>query len=93
LIDQNGEDVARVKSLQEEKSSVNEAREGKELAIALSGIAFDRRLKEVKYLYSGVSESQFKEFKKNKDLLSAGELRVLDEIASIKSKLKIDKSK
>jgi translation initiation factor 5B len=83
LIDQNGEEVARVKSLQHEKSSVNEATEGQELALALPGLAFDRRLKEIKYLYSYISKEQFKTFKKNKDILSQKELQVLQEIADI----------
>jgi len=86
IIDDKGESVARVKSLQHEKETVIEAKEGQELAIALPGIAFDRRLKDVKYLYADISESQFKQFKKNKELLSAGELKVLQEIVDIKKR-------
>lgn len=88
LIDENGEEVARIKSLQLDKSSVEQASEGQELAIALPGIAFDRRLKDIKFLYANISDSQFKEFKKNKDLLSSSELKVLQEIAVIKEKTK-----
>lgn len=84
LIDESGEGIARVKGLQKEKESVQEAREGDELAISLPGINFDRKLAEKKFLYSQISERQFKDFKKNKDLLSAAELRILDEIARIK---------
>jgi len=84
MIDETGEEIARVKSLQKEKESVNEAKEGEELAVALPGIMFDRKLKERKYLYADVSEKQFKKFKDNKDLLSANELKVLQEIADIK---------
>lgn len=84
LIDDKGEEVARIKSLQHEKSSVDIAKEGQELALALPGIAFDRRLKDVKYLYANISEKQFKQFKENKDLLSASELKVLQEISLIK---------
>ncbi len=84
LIDDKGIDVARIKSLQLDKSSVNEAKEGQELALALPGVAFDRRLKDVKYLYANISDKQFKQFKENKELLSAGELKVLQEISVIK---------
>jgi translation initiation factor 5B len=84
LIAEDGEEIAHVKSLQLDKSSVEEATEGQELAMALPGVNFERRLKEKKYLYANISDKQFKEFKKNKDLLSSGELRVLDEIAKIK---------
>jgi hypothetical protein len=68
-----------------DKETVVEAKEGQELAMALPGVNFERRLKEKKYLYADVSDKQFKEFKKNKDLLSSGELKVLDELAKIKN--------
>lgn len=84
MINERGEEVARVKSIQHEKATVTEATEGQELALALPGIAFDRKLKDVKYLYANISDRQFKDFKKNKELLSANELRVLQEIAVIK---------
>lgn len=84
LIDENGEQVGHVKSFQEEKTPVMEALEGKELAMSLPGITFDRQLKAVKYLYSDISEQQFKQFKKNKDILMESELRVLNEIMNIK---------
>jgi len=84
MINERGEDVARVKSIQHEKASVEQATEGQELALALPGIAFDRKLKDVKYLYADISDRQFKDFKKNKDLLSSAELRVLQEVSVIK---------
>lgn len=86
LIDDKGEKVARVKGLQLDKAGVQEAKEGQEVALSLPGVNFERRLKnqEVQYLYSDIGAKMFKEFKKNKDLLSAGELRVLQEIARIK---------
>ena len=86
LIDTNGESIAHVKSLQYEKATVETATEGQEVAMALPGVAFDRRLKEVKYLYADISNKQFKEFKKNKDILTANELKVLQEISDIKRK-------
>ena len=84
LIDESGEDIAHVKGIQSEKKSVNEIEAGAEVALALPGVNFERQLQERHFLYANVSESQFKEFKKNKDLLSADELRVLQEIAEIK---------
>jgi len=35
-------------------------------------------------IYSDISEKQFKEFKKNKDLLNDEEIKILKEIAEIK---------
>lgn len=90
LINEEDESVARVKSIQADKSSVNEALEGAEVAISLPGVNFERRLGDKKYLYSQISESQFKAFKKNKDLLSSVELKTLQEIADIKRKKKED---
>lgn len=84
VFDESGESVARVKDLQLDKKSVDEAEEGKELAIGLPGTNFERRLGDKKYLYSNISGKQFKEFKKAKDLLSEGEKKVLQEIAEIK---------
>lgn len=86
MIDDKGEDIARVKSLQLDKTTVQEAGEGSELALALPGIQFDRVLKDSKYLYADISEKQFKQFKKNKDLLTGNELKVLMELMEIKQR-------
>ena len=90
LIDETNEQISKVKALQADKSSVGEATEGMELAVSLPGINFERQLADKKYLYSQISESQFKEFKKNKDLLTQSEIKILAEIAEIKRKKKSD---
>lgn len=84
LINEKGEQIAHVKAIQQDKSSVREALEGASVAISLPGVNFERQLNEIKYLYADISESQLKQFKKNKDLLSSGELKVLQEICQIK---------
>ena len=66
LIDDKGEKVGKIKNLQSENKSVNEAHEGMELAISMPGINFERRIKEVNFLYSDIAESQFRNFKKTK---------------------------
>ena len=86
LINEKGEEVARVKGLELEKESVNQATEGQEVAMSLPGTNFERQLKETKYLYSALSDKQIKEFKKNSDLLSSSELNTLSEIEDIKKK-------
>jgi translation initiation factor 5B len=86
LINEQGDEVARVKSMQLEKESINEVEEENEVAIALPGVNFERKLKEAKFLYSEISAVQFKKLKQNKDLLSQKELRILQEIADIKRK-------
>jgi len=88
LINETNEKLNKVKGIQSEKKSVEEAVSGMEVAISLPGVTFDRQLKSTNYLFSDLSESQFKEFKKNKQILSSEDLKILQEIADIKRKEK-----
>ncbi len=90
LIDEKGEKIGRIKNIQSEKKSIEEAGEGMEIAVSVSGVNFERVLKDKNYLYSDISESHFRNFKKNKDLLSPNEMKTLQEIAEIKRKKKMD---
>lgn len=90
LIDNKGEKIGRVKAIQSENKSVEEAQEGMEIAVSLPGVNFERELKEKEFLYSNISNSQFKTFKKNKDLLTGKETSLLQEIAEIKRQEKSD---
>ena len=90
LIDENGEKVGKIKNIQSEKKTVQEANEGMEVAVSMAGINFERVMKNKNFLYSDLGESQFKTFKKNKDLLSGSEMKILQEIAEIKRKEKAD---
>ena len=90
LIDDKLEKIGRVKNIQSENKSVGGASEGMEIAISIPGVNFERQVKDTKFLYTDISESQFKNFKKNKDLLSSGELSLLQEIAEVKRIKKAD---
>jgi translation initiation factor 5B len=90
LIDQKNEKIGHIKNMQSENKSVEEATEGKELAISMPGVNFERKMKNIIFLYSDITESQFRNFKKNKDLLSGSEINLLQEIAEIKRKSKSD---
>lgn len=90
LIDEKGEKIGRIKNLQSEKKTVEDAGEGMEIAVSVSGANFERALKDKNFLYSDISEQHFRNFKKNKDLLSPNEMRTLQEIAEIKRKKKAD---
>ena len=90
LIDAKGEKAGRIKNLQANNKSVDEAGEGTELSISIPGTNFERKLKNKEFLYSDISESQFRTFKKNKDLLSSKEIGLLQEIAEIKRKEKAE---
>jgi translation initiation factor 5B len=90
LIDEKNEKVGKIKNMQSENKSVEEATEPQELAISVPGVNFERRMKDVDFMYSTITESQFRTFKKNKDLLSSSEINLLQEIAEIKRREKSD---
>ncbi len=84
LIDKSDEKAGRIKNIQSENHSVDEATEGMEVAVSIPGSNFERKLKDKEFLYSDISDSQFRNFRKNKDLLSSQEISALQEIAVIK---------
>ena len=84
LINKDNEKIGRIKSIQEEKTNLQEAIKGKEVAISIPGVNFERQLKTGETLYSNLSEFQFRKFKDNKSLLTQDEIKVLQEIAEIK---------
>ena len=88
LINEEGESIAKVKDIQEQNKKVDEAMQGREVAMSLPNVVFDRQLADTGYLYSDLSEKQFKEFKANKDLLTQDEIQTLQKIAQIKRKQK-----
>ena len=90
LIDDGGEKIGKIKNIQSENKSVQEAKEDMEVAISIPGINFERQIKNKNFLYSNILESQFKNLKKNKDLLNRNELKILQEISEIKRKEKSD---
>jgi len=89
LINSKNEKIGRIKNIQEEKTSLPQAEKGKEVAISIPGVNFERQLKEGETLYSNLSESQFRKFKENKDLLGSDEKSILQEIAEIKRKKEV----
>tara|TARA_Y100000310_G_scaffold162257_1_gene162243 strand:- start:1022 stop:2761 length:1740 start_codon:yes stop_codon:yes gene_type:complete len=89
LIDENGKEIAKIKDVQENQNKVEQAEQGKEVAISLPGTTFDRQLSNINHLYSDLSEKQFREFKDNKSLLTQDEIQALQKIAEIKRKEKV----
>jgi translation initiation factor 5B len=90
FIDEKGEKVGKIKNIESEKKSVQEAGEGMEVAVSMPGLNFERAMKDRNLIYSDLGESQFRTFKRNKDLLSGSEMKALQEIAEIKRKVKAD---
>jgi len=89
MINREGNKIGRIKTIQEEKTNMPSANKGKEVAISIPGVNFERELQKGEFLYSNLSEIQFKKFKENKELLSQDEIRVLQEISAIKRKTNV----
>jgi len=70
MINKNGEKIGRIKTIQEEKTNLHMVAKGKEVAISISGVNFERQLQKGEHLYSNLSDTQFKKFKSNKELLT-----------------------
>jgi translation initiation factor 5B len=84
LINNQDKKVGRVKSLQDDKTPVDKAEKGKELAISIPGLNFEREITKGEFLYSQLSEFQFRKFKEYKDLVNSDEKSILQAIALIK---------
>ncbi len=86
IIDVEENKIGNIKNIQSEQKSVDEVKEGSEVAISIPGLNYERQLKGKKFLYVNLGESQFRNFKKNKDLLTLTEINILKEIVEIKRK-------
>ncbi|VVB79264.1 putative translation initiation factor IF-2 [uncultured archaeon] len=84
MINNLDEKIGRIKAIQADKTSVQHAEKGKEVAISMPGVNFERQLKVGEFLYSQLSEFQFRKFKEYKDILSSEEKSILQEIAAVK---------
>ncbi|MCK4996678.1 translation initiation factor IF-2 [Candidatus Pacearchaeota archaeon] len=85
----NKEDVkiGQIKEMQVDRATVSNAVKGKEVAISMPGVNFERQIKVGESLYTNLSETEFRKFKEHKDLLSSEEKTVLQEIAVVKRRL------
>lgn len=78
--------IGHIKEIQEEKKNVHHAEKDKEVAVSMPGVNFERELHVGESLYTNLSETEFRKFKENKNLLSSDEKSILQEIAQIKRK-------
>ena len=88
LITADNEQIGKVKAIQLQNEPVHEAERNMEAAISIPGVTFDRQLKDERFLYSDITEAQFREFKKNRELLTGDEISCLQEISDLKRKQK-----
>ncbi len=81
-----GKRITSVKSMQEGQDAISVAEQGKQLAMAMDDVAVGRQIQESDFLYTDVSEEEFRKLKELKKYLSSREVEVLKEIAEIKRK-------
>lgn len=86
ITDADENKIGKIKNIQSDQKSVEEAGEGLEVSISVPNTNYERQIKGKNFLYSQIGESQFKDFKKNKDLLTGNEIKIIKEIAEIKRK-------
>jgi translation initiation factor 5B len=84
FINREDKKIGQVKEIQEDKKSVRETLSGKEVAVSMPGVNFERQITIGEHLYTNLSETEFRKFKEHKNLLSSEEKAILQEIAQIK---------
>lgn len=84
FINFDDEKIGHIKEIQHNNKNVSEAGSKQEVAISMPGVNVSRQLSVGENLYTNLGESQFRQFKENKDLLSSDEKKILQEIAQIK---------
>ncbi len=85
LMTSEGKKLTELKEIQDNKETVSEAKQGKEVAISLPNVTCGRQIKENDILYSNIPQEDFKKLKKlMKKYLNESEVQLLKEIAEIK---------
>jgi translation initiation factor 5B len=86
LMNNKGQQLTCIKSMELEKKSINEVHQGTQLAISLPNITIGRQAQEGEILYTFHAESEFVALKKFKKFLTKQEIEALKEIAEIMRK-------
>ncbi|KXA90887.1 translation initiation factor IF-2 [candidate division MSBL1 archaeon SCGC-AAA259A05] len=84
LMKKNGEEIGTIREIQSEKETVSEAKTGDELALSIEGPTVGRQIKEGDVLYIDIPKEQIIKLKEMSDMLTEDEVRVMEEIISIK---------
>lgn len=84
LIRDDGKQVGKIKSIQSEKKSVQVARQGMEVAVAIEGATVGRQIKPDQILFVDISQEEARKLQEME--LSPDEADVLDKLIKIKRK-------
>ena len=85
LMNDDGRYIGRIKGIQSENQSVNEAFQGEEVAISIDGVTVGRQIKKDEILYTELPEKDAKKLKEL-DVLNIDEKDLLNKIFEIKRK-------
>jgi len=85
LMNDEGRFIGRIKGMQSENQSVNEATQGEEVAISIEGITVGRQIKKDDILYTDIPEKDAKKLKEM-NVLNVDEKDLLNMIFDIKRK-------
>jgi translation initiation factor 5B len=83
-VTKDGTKLCTLKSIKDGKDNVHEAIEGKQVAVALTGVTVGRQIEEGDTLLSDIPESDFKALKNLKQYLNAKEKEVMRELSEMK---------
>ena len=85
LMNDEGRSIGRIKGIQSENQSVNEAVQGEEVAISIDGVTVGRQIKKDDILYTEIPEKDAKKLKEM-NILNIDEQDLLNKIFEIKRK-------
>ena len=86
LMNDYGKKVGNLKSIKDRDDSLKELEFGKQAAISVDDLVMGRHAQEDSILYSFMGEENFRNLKRNSDLLSKDEIQALKDIAGIMRK-------
>ncbi len=84
LINEEGKKISIIRGIQKDKKNIGEIKQGEDGAISLPNAVVGRQIFEDQTLYTDISEEEFRELKKLKSFLNAGQVEVMREIMEIK---------
>ncbi|MCK5107176.1 MAG: translation initiation factor IF-2 [Nanoarchaeota archaeon] len=87
LMNLEGKRITEIKGIQADKDSASKAEKGKQVALSLPHVMVGRQIKEGDFLYSALTENEFRKLKEFKKYLSEDEKQVMREIAELKRRV------
>ncbi|MCX6710379.1 MAG: translation initiation factor IF-2 [Candidatus Woesearchaeota archaeon] len=81
-----GKSITRIKAIQAEKESIHSAEKGKQVAVSLEKVTVGRQINGGDFLYSVLTENEFRKLKEMKQFLKSDEIDAMREIMMIMRK-------